>query len=80
MLVGRACALGYGLAMQCNIDAQGKAVRLIWGLVMQAAAIALAGLISFIDALDALCHGGPRELRTNPDRPGRDEPCVIKPH
>ncbi|MFK7789495.1 MAG: hypothetical protein AB8C95_08420 [Phycisphaeraceae bacterium] len=31
--------------MQCNIDAKGKFVRLIWGLVMLAAAIALAGLI-----------------------------------
>jgi hypothetical protein len=33
------------MKMQCNIDAKGKAVRLIWGLVMLAAAIALAGLI-----------------------------------
>jgi len=32
----------------------------------------------FIDALDALCHGGPTKLRVNPDRPGRDEPRVIK--
>ncbi len=31
--------------MQCNIDSKGKAVRLIWGLVMLGAAIALAGLI-----------------------------------
>jgi len=31
--------------MQCNIDAKGKAVRLIWGLVMLAAAGGLAGLI-----------------------------------
>jgi hypothetical protein len=28
--------------------------------------------------LDALCHGGPIKLRVNPDRPGRDEPRVIK--
>jgi hypothetical protein len=34
--------------------------------------------VSFIDALDALCHGGPIKLRVNPDRPGRDEPRVIK--
>jgi len=34
--------------------------------------------VSFIDALDALCHGGPTRLRINPDRPGRDEPRVIK--
>lgn len=31
--------------MQCNIDAKGKLVRLIWGLAMLAAAISLAGLI-----------------------------------
>ena len=31
--------------MQCNIDAKGKAVRLIWGLVMLALAVVLAGLI-----------------------------------
>ena len=31
--------------MQCNIDAKGKAVRLIWGMVMLAAAAVLAGLI-----------------------------------
>lgn len=34
--------------------------------------------VSFIDALDALCHGGPTRLRINPNRPGRDEPRVIK--
>jgi len=34
--------------------------------------------ISFIDALDALCHGGPATLRVNPSRPDRDEPRVIK--
>ena len=34
--------------------------------------------VSFIDALDALRHGGPTRLRLNPDRPGRDEPRVIK--
>jgi len=31
--------------MQCNIDAKGKAVRLIWGLLMLALAGVLAGLI-----------------------------------
>lgn len=31
--------------MHCNIDAKGKFVRLVWGLVMLAAAIALAALI-----------------------------------
>jgi hypothetical protein len=31
--------------MQCNIDAKGKFVRLIYGLIMLALAIALAGLI-----------------------------------
>lgn len=31
--------------MQCNIDAKGKALRLIYGLVMIALAVALAGLI-----------------------------------
>lgn len=31
--------------MQCNIDAKGKFVRLIYGLLMLAGAIALAGLI-----------------------------------
>jgi hypothetical protein len=31
--------------MQCNIDAKGKAVRLIWGLLMLALAAVLAGLI-----------------------------------
>lgn len=31
--------------MQCNIDAKGKFVRLIWGLIMLAAAVALAGMI-----------------------------------
>lgn len=31
--------------MQCNIDAKGKALRLIYGLVMIAAAAALAGLL-----------------------------------
>ena len=31
--------------MQCNIDAKGKFVRLIYGLIMLVAAIALAGLI-----------------------------------
>lgn len=31
--------------MQCNIDAKGKFVRLIYGLLMLAAAIVLAGLI-----------------------------------
>ncbi|MEM1356535.1 MAG: IS4 family transposase, partial [Planctomycetota bacterium] len=34
--------------------------------------------VSFIDALDALCHSGPTQLRVNPDRPHRDEPRVIK--
>lgn len=34
--------------------------------------------VSFIDGLDALCHGGSTRLRINPDRPGRDEPRVIK--
>mgnify|MGYP001826468796 CR=1 FL=1 len=34
--------------------------------------------ISFIDALDALCHGGPITIRVNPKRPDRDEPRVIK--
>ena len=31
--------------MQCNIDAKGKAVRLIYGLIMLAAAGVVAGLI-----------------------------------
>lgn len=31
--------------MQCNIDAKGKFVRLIYGLLMLVAAIVLAGLI-----------------------------------
>ena len=31
--------------MQCNIDSKGKAVRLIWGLLMLAVAAVLAGLI-----------------------------------
>lgn len=31
--------------MQCNIDSKGKAVRLIWGMLMLAAAAALAVLI-----------------------------------
>ncbi|MBX2852430.1 MAG: hypothetical protein KTR15_11875 [Phycisphaeraceae bacterium] len=31
--------------MQCNIDAKGKLVRLIWGLIMLALAGLLAGLI-----------------------------------
>lgn len=31
--------------MQCNIDAKGKFVRLIYGLILLIAAIALAGLI-----------------------------------
>lgn len=31
--------------MQCNIDAKGKFVRLIWGLLMLALAAVLAGLI-----------------------------------
>ena len=31
--------------MQCNIDAKGKAMRLIYGLVMIALAAVLAGLI-----------------------------------
>jgi len=30
--------------MQCNIDAKGKAVRLIWGLVMLLAGVAVAAL------------------------------------
>jgi len=34
--------------------------------------------VSFIDALDALRHGGPTRLHVNPDRPGRDQPRVIK--
>jgi hypothetical protein len=34
--------------------------------------------VSFIDALDALCHGGPTRLRINPNRPGRDEPRALK--
>lgn len=39
--------------------------------------------ISFIDALEALCHGGPRvaatlKLLVNPHRPGRHQPRVIK--
>lgn len=31
--------------MQCNIDSKGKAVRLIYGLIMIAAALVLAGLV-----------------------------------
>lgn len=34
--------------------------------------------VSFIDALDALCHGSRTPLRINAYRPGRDEPRVIK--
>lgn len=34
----------YDEAMQCNIDAKGKAVRLIYGLVMIAAGLVVAGL------------------------------------
>ena len=31
--------------MECNIDAKGKVVRLIWGLIMLAAAALISGLI-----------------------------------
>ena len=34
--------------------------------------------VSFIDALDAVCHGSRTPLRINAYRPGRDEPRVIK--
>lgn len=34
--------------------------------------------ISFIDAFDALCHGGPSPFRVTPNRPDRDEPRMIK--
>ena len=29
------------MAMQCNIDARGKAVRLVWGLILLVAGVAL---------------------------------------
>ena len=35
----------YDVGMRCNIDAKGKALRLVYGLVMLAAAGALAGLV-----------------------------------
>lgn len=56
------------------------AYNLVRGHMLQAAAKqhVLPDRVSFIDALDALCHGGPTRLRLNPDRPGRDEPRVIK--
>lgn len=35
----------YDSAMQCNIDARGKAVRLIYGLLMLVGAAVVAGLV-----------------------------------